>query len=142
MSYMTTRAVSHGQRVKSLYKEALRAIETTKLFRLDYRFAAVQIRAEFDKHKDERDMEKIDKLIADTKEKIFLTVPKTKQFEHCPRGIAHGRYDVSPDMVFDFYHPLEKAAYPKYFAKRELAKRDHILWWEKTYGNTESHAKN
>ncbi|XP_033755275.1 NADH dehydrogenase [ubiquinone] 1 beta subcomplex subunit 9-like [Pecten maximus] len=138
MSYMTTRAINHGQLVKTLYKQALRAHETTTNYRLDYRFGAVRIRAMFEKYRNERDMDKVNQLMAYTEKMIFLTIPKTKQFEHCPRGIAHGRYDVSPDMVFDAYHPLEKAAYPKYFAKRELAKRDHILWWEKTYGNTEA----
>ncbi|XP_060066543.1 NADH dehydrogenase [ubiquinone] 1 beta subcomplex subunit 9-like [Ylistrum balloti] len=134
---MTTRAVSHAQLVKTLFKKAVRAHETKCMYRLQYRFGAVKIRAMFDEHKDERDMDKIHELMRYTETMIHMKVGITKQFEGCPKGISHGRYDVSPDMVLDAYHPMEKAEYPTYFAKRELAKRDYIMWWEKTYGNTE-----
>ncbi|OWF49888.1 NADH dehydrogenase [ubiquinone] 1 beta subcomplex subunit 9-like [Mizuhopecten yessoensis] len=138
MSYMKTKAFSHAQLVKTLFKKVVRAHETTCGSRLTLRSGAVHIRAMFDRHKDERDMAKVEKMMEQAERYIHWVVPKRKQYDHCPGGIAHGRYEVSPDMVLDNYHPMEKAAYPKYFAKRELAKRDYILWWEKTYGNTEA----
>jgi len=34
----------------------------------------------------------------------------------------------------DSWHPLEKAQYPKYFAKREERKKEYIALWEKRWG--------
>lgn len=37
-------------------------------------------------------------------------------------------------QTIDYWHPLEKAQYPKYFATREIRKMEHILWWHEKYG--------
>ena len=37
-------------------------------------------------------------------------------------------------QVLDFWHPYEKAAYPEYFARREVRKREFVERWEKKYG--------
>lgn len=46
-------------------------------------------------------------------------------------GIAYERNLLSPDYVMDWYHPLEKAQYPYYFAKREAMKEEYIKLWKK-----------
>lgn len=40
-----------------------------------------------------------------------------------PGGNAHGREVELPDWVLDYWHPLEKAQYPDYFARREKRKK-------------------
>lgn len=49
-------------------------------------------------------------------------------------GIAYGRAHVISDWVLDYWHPLEKAQYPEYFARREKRKKEFIEFWEKQYG--------
>lgn len=34
----------------------------------------------------------------------------------------------------DYWHPLEKAQYPDYFARREQRKKEFVEWYDKTYG--------
>ena len=34
----------------------------------------------------------------------------------------------------DCWHPLEKAQYPHYFARRELRKLESVKFWESQYG--------
>jgi NADH dehydrogenase (ubiquinone) 1 beta subcomplex subunit 9 len=49
-------------------------------------------------------------------------------------GNAYGRESVTPDWVLDYWHPLEKAQYPDYFATREKRKEEYIRMWEKEFG--------
>lgn len=51
-----------------------------------------------------------------------------------PNGTAFEREITPPDWVLDYWHPLEKAQYPEYFARREKRKEEYVAWWEKTYG--------
>ena len=37
-------------------------------------------------------------------------------------------------QILDAWHPLEKAQYPKYFALRDVRKREYIERYEKKYG--------
>ena len=53
---------------------------------------------------------------------------------HSPGGVAYGREVIPPDWVLDYWDPIEKAAYPKYFALREKRKREYLEMWEKKYG--------
>lgn len=75
--------------------------------------------------------------------KIFLTYFALSNFNNqqlfttvseAPGGVFFRKYIEMPDGVLDYWHPLEKAAYPKYFAKRELRKRQYLEMWEKQYG--------
>lgn len=36
--------------------------------------------------------------------------------------------------MIDYWHPLEKAQYPEYFAKREELKKKFVEAWVKKYG--------
>lgn len=51
-----------------------------------------------------------------------------------PGGCAFEREVIPPDWVLDYWHPLEKAQYPEYFARREQRKKEYVVWWEKQYG--------
>lgn len=51
-----------------------------------------------------------------------------------PGGCAFERDVEPPDWVLDYWHPLEKAQYPEFFAKREQRKKEYVAWWEKQYG--------
>lgn len=51
-----------------------------------------------------------------------------------PGGAAFEREVIPPDWVLDYWHPLEKAQYPDYFARREQRKQEYVVWWEKQYG--------
>lgn len=51
-----------------------------------------------------------------------------------PGGCAFGREVIPPDWILDYWHPLEKAQYPEYFARREQRKKEYVIWWEKMYG--------
>lgn len=53
-----------------------------------------------------------------------------------PGGVAHGRVVIPPDWILDYWHPLEKAQYPEYFARREQRKQEFIKLWEKKYGKS------
>lgn len=49
------------------------------------------------------------------------------------KGLLHNRSWKPPDSVVDFWHPLEKAQYPEYFARREQRKAEFIEMWKKTF---------
>ena len=53
-----------------------------------------------------------------------------------PGGVAYNREPPSSDWVMDLWHPMEKAQFPDYFAKRDQLKRDYIAWYVKKYGIT------
>lgn len=63
---------------------------------------------------------------------IVIVVPES------PGGVAYEREVVPPDWILDYWHPLEKAQYPEYFARRELRKKEFIKNWEKKYGQLKS----
>lgn len=52
-------------------------------------------------------------------------------------GVAFAREVIPPDWVVDYWHPLEKAEYPEYFARREQRKAEYIKLWEQKYGKYE-----
>lgn len=57
-----------------------------------------------------------------------------------PGGCAFEREVIPPDWILDYWHPLEKAQYPEYFARREQRKKEYVIWWEKMYGKYEPSA--
>ena len=57
-----------------------------------------------------------------------------KRFPDSPGGCAYQRVDVYPDHLLDFWHPVEKALYPKYFALREKRKKEFEEFYVKEYG--------
>jgi len=41
-------------------------------------------------------------------------------------------------QLLDLWHPLERAQYPDYFARRHQRKLEYIERWEKKYGKEEA----
>jgi len=140
MSYLQTRVLSHSRRVRALYKEALRNLQSFYYFRHLYRYHAVVLRARFDASKDEKDMIKAKQLLESGEEELFMKKhPQPFKFPNSPGGIAYGRDPYVPDWIIDMWHPLERAQYPEYFARRELRKKEYIERWEKKYGKADVH---
>ncbi|KAL9874729.1 NADH dehydrogenase [ubiquinone] 1 beta subcomplex subunit 9-like isoform 2-T6 [Glossina fuscipes fuscipes] len=54
-----------------------------------------------------------------------------------PGGGVFEREVELPDWVFDYWHPLEKAQYPEFFAKHEDRKNQFVAWWEKQHGKAD-----
>ncbi|KAM3961343.1 NADH dehydrogenase [ubiquinone] 1 beta subcomplex subunit 9-like [Aphomia sociella] len=126
---------THSQKVCSLYKRALRNLESFYDRRHVYRYQAVLLRARFDKNAKETDLSKAATLLKQGEEELFLQQhPIPKKFATSIGGVAHERVVTPPDWVLDYWHPLEKAQYPEYFKKREQRKKEFVAMWEKEYG--------
>ena len=57
-----------------------------------------------------------------------------KKFPESPGGCAYQRDPIPPDWILDYWHPMEKAMYPKYFATREQRKKEYEEFYRKQYG--------
>ncbi|KAI8043822.1 hypothetical protein M5D96_005160, partial [Drosophila gunungcola] len=126
--------VSHKRQVCSLYKKALRNLEAWYDRRHDYRYRAVQLRARFDENR-RKDMGEGLRLLAAGQKELFETKHfQPRNFANSAGGCAFEREVIPPDWLLDYWHPLEKAQYPEYFAKREQRKKEYVVWWEKQYG--------
>lgn len=99
-----------------------------------FRIQAVLMRDRFDKNKDIKDMRYAAYLLQEGEKELFSCkhyAPMT--FPESATGGAYGRECESPDCVLDYWHPLEKARYPKYFARREEMKKEYEKWYFETY---------
>ncbi|TDG43350.1 hypothetical protein AWZ03_010218 [Drosophila navojoa] len=134
MAQVPLAIVSHKRQVCSLYKRALRNLEAWYDRRDVYRYRAVQMRARFDENKN-KDVAEGMRLLASGQKELFETKHfQPRNFANSPGGCAFEREVILPDWVLDYWHPLEKAQYPEYFAKREQRKKEYVAWWEKQYG--------
>ncbi|XP_022688544.1 NADH dehydrogenase [ubiquinone] 1 beta subcomplex subunit 9-like [Varroa jacobsoni] len=130
--HLVTHTISHKQAICSLYKRALRNLESWYRDRPNYRFHACLLRRDFDKNRDITDFRKAKELLDAGERELWLKqhyLPK--KFPNSPGGVASERYIQPPDWVLDYWHPLEKAQYPKYFATREKRKLEYIEMYEK-----------
>lgn len=127
---------THRRSVLSLYKRALRNLEAWYWQRDVFRYEATLLRSRFDCHKCEPNFKIAQELLAEGEEELFQNLHyQPIKFAQSPGGVAYARDVVPPDWVMDYWHPLEKAQYPKYFAKRERLKKEYIEFYEKQYGN-------
>lgn len=119
-----------------------------------YRYHAVIMRARFDENKDIQDLRVAKELIAKAEEELFLKqhwhprkcrwsivvrfgiVTQFFAVPESPGGVAYLREVKVPDWMLDHWHPLEKAQYPEYFARREQRKQEYLKNWEKKYGKS------
>ncbi|CAO1406825.1 unnamed protein product [Diamesa serratosioi] len=134
-------ALSHSRKVCGLYKKALRNLESWYDRRNVYRYQAVMMRARFDENRNERDFRKAQDLLSGGEKELFENQhPQPRKFANSAGGVAFEREVIPPDWVLDYWHPLEKAQFPDYFARREKRKQEYIQMWEKQYGKpTASH---
>lgn len=100
------------------------------------RFKKLILRSQFDEHKNIKDVRAAKALLIKTEEKFKDDINPyhaSGQTFHAfsKDGISYGRVLESPDYVMDYYHPLEKARYPYYFAKREQMKEEYVRIWRK-----------
>lgn len=114
----------------------LRDIDWWEEDMLEGRFKKLVLRAKFDRNKNIKDMRQAKALYElgvkefnDNANPFHIHGPPFHPFSK--EGIAYDRNKVSPDYVMDLYHPLEKAQYPYYYAKREEMKDEYIRLWKK-----------
>lgn len=92
------------------------------------------VRAEFEKHRNVRDLRVAKKLAQEGEDYLFENRhPAPKKFTFSPGGIMFEREHIHPDNMLDLWHPLEKAQYPYYFERREQLKKEFIQTWERKY---------
>lgn len=134
--YLKTELISHTRRVCSLYKRLIRDCEFQSEDFFEVRYKKLLIRAEFDKYKKIKDLREAKALLEKGEQYLFRTIdpfhgnsPPKHPFSK--EGISYQRQLESPDYVMDWYHPLEKAQYPYYFAKREQMKDEYLELWKK-----------
>lgn len=136
-NYLTTELVSHTRRVCSLYKKMWRDVNYWEDDFFECRIKRLQLRASFDKNKNIADMREAKALLIKTEEKFKWEQQHPAHFHGQPwhpfskEGIAYERNLLSPDWVMDYHHPLYKAQYPYYFAKREEMKDEYLKLWTK-----------
>ncbi|KAF4526746.1 hypothetical protein B566_EDAN015093 [Ephemera danica] len=135
MSYVQTGLLTHSKRVCSLYKRALRNLESFYDRRDAYRYRAVLLRQRFEVSRNETDIRRAKELLLAGEQELWEKQHyQPKKFPNSPGGVAYEREVIPPDWVLDYWHPLEKAQYPEYFARREQRKKEYVQWWERTYG--------
>ena len=137
--YLKRELISHTRRVCSLYKRMSRDIDFWQEDLFEARFNKLVLRSKFDKNKNIKDVRAAKALLDETEEN-FLSNQQHPYHAHgqpvhaySKEGIAYGRNLESPDYVMDNYHPLEKAQYPYYYAKREAMKEEYIKLWKKKF---------
>ncbi|KAF3430048.1 hypothetical protein E2986_08880 [Frieseomelitta varia] len=136
MAQLPSPFINHTRKVCSLYKRALRAIEDMNIERHEYRYNAVLLRQRFEENRNIKDLRVAKELLLAAEEELFQNKhPDPSIFANSPGGIAHGRFVVPPDSVMDFWDPVEKARYPKYFAQREKLKEEYEKLYKKLYAN-------
>ncbi|KAL5239904.1 hypothetical protein ACI65C_007314 [Semiaphis heraclei] len=135
MSFIPYEIITHKRQVCSLYKKACRTIEDWYHYRPLMRIKIVRLRKRFDDNKNIIDVPTAQELLKKGQHELWANQHYyPHQFPSSPGGTAFDRDCFPPDWVLDSWHPLEKAQYPKYFAKREERKKEYIALWEKRWG--------
>lgn len=133
--YLKRELVSHTRKVCSLYKRMMRDIAIKDDDFFEGRYKQLLVRREFDKNKNIKDLRVAKALYIEAERQFTKDLHPYLEImpyhAYSKEGIAYGRNFESPDFVMDFYHPLEKAQYPYYFAKREHMKDEYIKLWKK-----------
>lgn len=145
-NYLKRELISHTRRVCSLYKKMCRDVVYWEGDFFEGRYKKLLIRRQFDENKNIKDV-RIAKMLLEKAEEKFKEDQHPYHIHGQPlhpyskNGIAYDRDFKSPDYVMDMYHPLEKAQYPYYFAKREQMKDEYIALWRKKMMKPEEEKK-
>jgi NADH dehydrogenase (ubiquinone) 1 beta subcomplex subunit 9 len=100
-----------------------------------YRYEAVMMRARFDENRNLKDFRQAEQLLAEGEEELFLGQhQQPRKFPMSQGGVAFEREVIPPDWILDYWHPLEKAQYPEYFARREVRKKEYLAKWDLQHG--------
>ncbi|XP_046975604.1 NADH dehydrogenase [ubiquinone] 1 beta subcomplex subunit 9-like [Vanessa cardui] len=127
---------THAQNVCTLYKKAMRQVESYYCARNVVRYQQVILRSRFDANKSVTDGKDQRRLYRVGLHELFMTqhpvpIAKFPRSIGIAGGVAYARVVQPPDWVLDYWHPLEKAQYPEYFKRRETRKCQYIDKWEK-----------
>ncbi|KAG7201073.1 hypothetical protein KM043_017616 [Ampulex compressa] len=134
MAQLPSGIVSHSKKVCSLYKRSLLCIKDWYKDTAEYRYQAILMRERFDKNSKIRDLRVAKDLLLKGEDELFeYQHSQPLKWPNSPGGVAYGRDEGSPDWVLDFWHPMEKAQYPKYFAIREKRKKEYEEWFYRQY---------
>ncbi|KAF6018227.1 hypothetical protein EB796_023458 [Bugula neritina] len=135
MTSLTTTILSHKQRVCALYKEAARNLQSMYPERHRFRYHVVLLRDRFDQNAHITDVREAKKILVEGEKELWEKhYPSRIRFGESPGGAAFNRTKYIPDWVLDTWHPYEKAAFPEYFARREIRKKEYLERWENKYG--------
>merc|ERR1711942_294487 len=99
MAHLQTNILSHAQKVRKLYKDALRLVQSYYgANRISLRYESVLLRDKFDKNKDEMDMVKAKEMVNEGNYLIWkYQHPQPFKYAHSPGGICYGR---EPHIVY------------------------------------------
>jgi NADH dehydrogenase (ubiquinone) 1 beta subcomplex subunit 9 len=93
------------------------------------------MRDRFDKNRNIKDAREVLAIMQAGEEELFNKQHSQPcKFPNSPGGVAYEREVIPPDWVVDYWHPLEKAQYPDYFARREQRKKEYLAIWDKNFG--------
>jgi NADH dehydrogenase (ubiquinone) 1 beta subcomplex subunit 9 len=93
------------------------------------------MRHEFDKNKNIQDLRVAKALLLKGEDDLFNEVCLDYiKIPNAPGGVAYNRDIAPPDWLLDYWHPMEKSMYPKYFALREQRKKEYEEFHRKEYG--------
>lgn len=127
---------SHAQRVKKLYKLAIRNLESWYDRREVYRYMTALMRARFDRDGRVKNQSTAKSLLEEGEKQLKSNLHwHMRKFPATPYGSAYEREVPPPDWALDMWHPLERAQYPTYFAKREEMKKKFVEMWKEQYGS-------
>ncbi|KAK9737773.1 Complex 1 protein (LYR family) [Popillia japonica] len=128
---------THTQQVQSLYKMAIRNLESWYDRREVFRYMARLMRARFDRNKSVQNYQTARELLRLGHQELFYKSHwHIRKPPNSPYGSAYERDVPPPDWAIDYWHPLEKAQYPTYFAKREELKKKYIALWKDLYSES------
>ncbi|CAK1543450.1 unnamed protein product [Leptosia nina] len=122
---------THAQKVCTLYKKAMRTIEGYYVARYIVRYHQVILRKQFDDNRCVSDAKEQRRLLWVAENELFMKqnpIPPAKFSKSIglAGGVAYNRVVTPPDWILDYWHPLEKAQYPDYFARRECRKQEYL----------------
>ncbi|XP_071959712.1 NADH dehydrogenase [ubiquinone] 1 beta subcomplex subunit 9-like [Antedon mediterranea] len=122
--------LSHSQKVLRLYKKSYRHLESWIGDRPTFRYEATLLRARFNEHKDEKNLQKAQTILKAGEEEFWEKQhPQPYIFIDSPGGTRYERKIPPPDWAMNLWHPTEKARYPSFFAKRNKRIADEQARW-------------
>ncbi|XP_031838079.1 NADH dehydrogenase (ubiquinone) B22 subunit [Nomia melanderi] len=134
MAQLPTGVITHSQKVCRVYKSAVRAVEDWYIEKDKFRYEATLLRQRFEQNRHIKDARVAKKLLLDAESEILRKRHYTpRRFPDSFGGPLYKNWIHPPDSALDFWDPVEKARYPKYFAKREELKKEYEQLYHRLY---------
>lgn len=101
--------------------------------RAEFRFNVTMLRARFDETRKEKDMRLLAQQLIDGEKELAANIHEDpKIFKNDPGGICFRREHPVHDMLFDTYHPWERAQMREFYDNREKLKAEYDEYFEKS----------